>query len=285
MSEELNRGIRDFSQYDTMETEELEHILRLDAEAPEGTESDTELLLYVMEVLASRRNNTNIAGNTAQKAWESFQKNYMPEEYLEIESKKESKRIATPWLRRMIAAAAVVSFIVFIPITAKAFGLESIWNVFAHWAKETFSFINGDNQDTREPSQDRRNETASLQELLADSNRDSSIVPAWIPEGYVLDNIEKDITPVLEIYRSYYVNGESELMIRVQIQTPTDDIYNSEIEGDVLEIYTASGIEYYFFKNVDHLQVIWKNNNYECSISGDLSIEQAKSMIDSIGKG
>ena len=48
MSENLNRGARDFSKYDTMATADLEEILRLDAESPEGAESDTELLLYVM---------------------------------------------------------------------------------------------------------------------------------------------------------------------------------------------------------------------------------------------
>ena len=77
MSENLNR---DFSKYEAMSTEELEEILRLDAEAPEGAQSDTELVLYILEVLASRRNTNNITGNTAQEAWESFQQNYMPEE-------------------------------------------------------------------------------------------------------------------------------------------------------------------------------------------------------------
>ena len=64
MSENRNRGIRDFSNYDSMETEELEEILRSDADAPESKESDTELLLYIMEVLAKRRKRSGIkAGN------------------------------------------------------------------------------------------------------------------------------------------------------------------------------------------------------------------------------
>ena len=36
MSENQNCGIRDFSKYDEMTTEELEEILRLDAETPAG---------------------------------------------------------------------------------------------------------------------------------------------------------------------------------------------------------------------------------------------------------
>lgn len=72
MSENMHRGGRDFRKYGTMATEELEELLRLDSEAPEGQESDTELLLYVMEVLADREKE-NTTGKTALEAWESFQ--------------------------------------------------------------------------------------------------------------------------------------------------------------------------------------------------------------------
>lgn len=284
MSENLNRGIRDFSQYDTMETEELEHILRLDAEAPEGAESDTELLLYVMEVLASRRNNTNITGNTAQQAWESFQKYYMPEECLDVESKKECKRIAAPWVRRIIATAAVVALIVFIPITAKAFGQEDIWNVIAHWAMETFSFVNGENSEISEPDINHKEEYTSLQELLADYNRDDSIVPSWIPDGYTLEKIEQDITPVRESYRATYKNNERILKIRIQTYLDNDPGI-IEINEDLIEVYESNGIEFYIFSNHNQNRTVWITDSYECYIAGDISIDEMKKMIDTIPKG
>ena len=43
MSEKQNRGVSGMSKYDAMTTEELEEILRLDAQAPEEQESDTEI--------------------------------------------------------------------------------------------------------------------------------------------------------------------------------------------------------------------------------------------------
>ena len=55
MSEEQCRGARDFTRYDSMTTEELEKILRLDAEAPMEQESDTELILYIMEQLQQKK--------------------------------------------------------------------------------------------------------------------------------------------------------------------------------------------------------------------------------------
>ena len=67
MSEKQSRGIGDLSKYDAMTTEELEEILRLDAEAPEEQESDIEKILYIMEVLAERKRNNGHPGKPHSK--------------------------------------------------------------------------------------------------------------------------------------------------------------------------------------------------------------------------
>ena len=278
MSENLNR---DFSQYEAMTTEELEEILRLDAEAPEGAQSDTELILFILEVLASRRNNTNnITGNKAQKAWESFQENYMPEE---TETRAERKK-PCKWVRRLVAAAAVVALLVTIPLSVSALTFEDVWNIFAKWAKETFSFVSGENTEITEPSPEDNREYASLQEMLRDNNRDCSIVPTDIPSRLILDELKKSVTPSQEIYTAYYVDGNDELYVQVRTHLVAD-MQNNEIENDPIEIYPHEGIEFYIFQNVDHLFVTWKAEPYECIISGDVSIDEIKMMIDSIRKG
>ena len=179
MSDNQSRGTRDFTKYDSMETEKLEEILRLDAEAPEGQESDTEELLYIMEVLAQREK--NITGKTALEAWNSFQQQYLCDE--EIPARK-PKKAARPWLRRMIAAAAVIVILITVPLTAKAFSWDSLWNTFAKWAKETFSFVTVDQPDATEPSPDDIREYVSLQDALTAVDNAPNIVPTWIPTGY-----------------------------------------------------------------------------------------------------
>ena len=277
MSENLNR---DFSKYEAMSTEELEEILRLDAEAPEGAQSDTELVLYILEVLASRRNTNNITGNTAQEAWESFQQNYMPEEpQKSVETKK-----PVLWTRRLAAAAAVVALLIFIPISARALTLEEMWDIFARWAKETFSFVSGESTEVSEPMSDDQREFTSLQEMLAAEKRDSSIVPTWIPEGFELAQIEKDSSPMREIYTVRYMNGDT--IIRIQVTSYlSEDIRNHEIENNSVEIYTHNGSDYYIFENEGQLRVVWLVDSHECLISGDVSIDELKMMIDSIQKG
>ena len=283
MSENLNRGARDFSKYDTMATADLEEILRLDAKSPEETESDTELLLYIMEVLADRRRNSGNAGKTAFEAWESFEKNYMPEEESsEVAVRKAGWHFA-PWLRRSVAAIVIIVLFVCIPVTAEAFGLGDLWDVFARWAKETFSFVSGEDTQITEPVLPGEEGFTSLQDALIKSNRDPNLAPAWIPDNYSLDDIIKDVSPARETFIAYYTNGTSTIKILVQSYLSMDP-EKIEITDDLVEIYPSAGLDYYIFSNYNELQVIWVNGSYECSITGDVSIDDIKLMIDSIGK-
>ena len=278
MSESRSRGTRDFSKYDAMDTQTLEEILRLDAESPEGSESDTELLLYVMGVLADRRHENN-AGKTAQEAWESFQQYYAPEKAPSEGKKSAGKGIR--WLRRLTAAVAAVVLVVLLPLTAEAFSWKDVWNVVAKWAKETFSFVGSDVATVNEPVPDYDGECTSFQEFLEMNLVDSSIIPTWIPNGYTLETIIKDITPIQRVYVAYYENGQRELRIRVHTYLG-EDAQNLEVEVDSPEVYTAKGIDYYIFQNEGQTQIIWLAAAYECTVSGNISIGQAKEMIDSI---
>lgn len=277
MSENLNR---DFSKYEAMETKELEEILRLDAEAPEGAQTDTELLLYILEVLASRNNTENITENKAQKAWESFERNYMPEECQNPVARK--KRV--PWLRRLAATAAAVALLIVIPFSTKALTLEEIMEIFGRWAKETFSFVSSENTEVSEPSPEDQDDYLFLQELLEENNRDSSIVPTWIPSGFSLEKVEKDVTPIQETYSARYVKGD--LFFRIRVQNYLDDDFQKiETSQEYSEIYSVGNQDYYIFHNNKQNQAVWVRGTYECIISGNLSIDEMKLMIDSIEKG
>ena len=126
MSENQNRGIGNLSKYDAMTTEELEEILRLDAQALEEQESDTETILYIMEVLAARKRNNGHTGKTALEAYESFKQNYMPKTDDNIIPIKTRRRLPR-WVRGLVATAAVLAILFTGSVTAKAFGFN-IWN-------------------------------------------------------------------------------------------------------------------------------------------------------------
>lgn len=277
---------RDFSKYDNMTTESLEEILRLDASAADGDATDTGLLIHIMEVLASREK-SNSTGKSALEAWESFQQDYMSDlEEICEENPEGTKPIrrARPWLRRLIAAAAAVALVIFIPMTAKAVNWEKMWNAVAHWTKDTFSFVSSESVSVSEPTPEYDGEYSSLQDVLRANNRNADIVPTWIPENFTLNKIEKSASPNQEIYRAVYLNGDKEVKIRIRTYLQSDP-ETVEINEELLEMYEESGVQYYIFSNMDQIRAVWIIDSYQCNISGDLSIEEIKSMIDSIGKG
>lgn len=277
MSENQIRRTDDLSYCDTMTTEELEEILRLDAEMPEGQESDTEKILYIMEVLAERKRNTSHTGKTALEAYESFKQNYMPETDDNIIPVK-TKRRCPRWVRSLTATAAVIVILLAGSVTAKAFGFN-VWKAVIQWTQETFHFGEWGNSEPRNNlSYD------SLQEALEQGKITTPLAPTWLPDGYELADVQIEQTPQKKTYTAKYTRGERALMITIQDHLRKGPVYVEQNEG-LVEEYKVSGIIYYFFTDVDLMKAKWKIDSYECSISGNITIEELKMMIDSIEKG
>ena len=273
MSENQNRGNIDFAKYDSMATEELEEILRLDAEMPEGQESDINKILYIMEVLAERKRNNSHTGKTALEAYESFKQNYMPETDNTAPVKVKSR--CPRWMRSLTAAAAVLAILLASSITAKAFGFN-LWKTVIQWTQETFHF--------GQWGESKENNTlpyTSLQEALEKANVPDKLVPTTVPEGYALVNITAERNPMKKTYRAIYANGEKNLVITVRDYLDKYPVYVEQSDG-LTEEYTVSGVTYYLFSNLEHNRVVWLYESYECDISGDLTLEELKEMINSI---
>ena len=285
MSENQYRRLQELSKFDTMTTEELEEILRLDAETPDEQESDTKMLLYIMGILADRRKKTGHTGKTALEAYESFKKHYLPEVENDpiAPTEKVKPRVRTlRWLRALSAAAAVLMIIVLGTVTAKAFGVD-VWQSVVKWTQETFHF--GDGLATVDgPEGTGSLQHTSLQEVLISAGIDTELAPTLIPDGYQLTDITVDQTPMQDVYIAIYRNGEHELKITVRNHLNSNPQY-VEQSDDLIETYESSGIIYYIFSNNERTQVVWITDSFECYIFGDATIEEMKMMIDSIGKG
>ena len=277
MSDNQNRGTVDYTKYDAMTTEALEEILRLDAEMPEGQESDTDTILYVMEVLAERKNSHT--GKTAQEAYESFKRNYMPETHYNKSSVSTKTKGQSPrWVRSLIATAAVLAILFASTVTAKAFGFD-IWKTVIQWTQETFHFGNVGNSDA-----DNNLPYTSLQEALGKGNTPVWLAPTYIPEGFSLTDIKVEQTPLKKVYRAQYTNGGKSFKITVQDHLDKAPYYVEQSEG-LVEEYKASGITYYLFDNNGQVYAAWAVDSYECYITGDVTIDDLKMMVNSIEKG
>ena len=286
MSENQDRGIRDFSQYDTMATEELEEILRFDADAHEGEDTDVDVILYVLEVLADRRRNNNeVTGKTALEAFESFKQDYLPEG-IHIDSVPEAKKSGIRpmrWLRGGTAAAAVLAFVFLGSVTANALGFN-IWKAVAVWAQETFRLESDVKAESELPVTDRKLEYTSLADALERLEQKTGIVPTWIPEGYELEDLTILENPIQKIYSALYMHEDKVIKITVRSYR---DSYPEQIEQSYGEekLYEAFGIEFHVFSDNKQIRAAWIDGSYECYITGEITINQIEDMIDSIKKG
>ena len=278
MSENLKRSNPDFSKYDSMSIGELEEILRADALGPERDDSDVDEILYVMEVLAKKRRQNGIAGKTALEAYQEFQQHYLP--MAEEESKPRRKSNVIPF-RRIAAVAASLVLVFSLSITANAFSFRDVWNAVVNWAQETFSFSMG--VEVSEPTPSDTLQYSSLQAVI-DEARINVVLPSHIPNGYVLSDIVIDESPKQESYIGIYINNEKIIKISVQ-SLISDRPEQIEKSDELVEIYAQSDIDYYIFCNQNQYQAVWSIHGYECFISGELSLDEMKVMIDSIKDG
>lgn len=279
MSDNLKRSNPDFSKYDSMSIGELEEILRADAMGPERDDSDVDEILYVMEVLAKKRRQNGIAGKTALEAYQEFQQHYLP--IVEEESKPRRKSNVIPF-RRIAAVAASLVLVFSLSITANAFSFRDVWDAVVTWAHETFSFSMG--VEVSEPVSHDEIEYTSITDIITQYKVDPSVVPTWVPEGFYIDEVIIDESPIQEKYVIVYSDGTTK--IKVVIQSYLDARPEQcEISDELIETYTVSGISYYIANNNATLKAAWITDTYECYISGKITIDEIKQMVDSIEKG
>lgn len=285
MSEELERGAPDLARNDEMTTQELEELLRSDLDAPEGQGSDEETLLHIMEVLA-QRTRTDPPGSAARRSWASFQQYYLPEieeQSVAPEEPKPDKRLHIRPRRRLVAAA-VIALLVCIPVTVCALNWDKAQDVLATWKDGIFSFDATVDTQPTDPKDQNALPCSSLQQALEQNGERTDMVPTWVPNGFVLTDITITESPVQLVYCATYEKEDDFLDITVR-SFLSSDTTKSEIGDELVDFYQSEGTDYYIFYNTGYLTAIWLKAPYECSISGTLTLEEMKIMIDSIKKG
>ncbi len=299
MPETSGNKRRDYSKFDGMSTEMLEDILRADSQMPDSDNSDTDAILYIMEVIAKReKENTTGKFTDVDDAWASFSENYLP--YIEndkslydFEDTEESGIKQAPSIqpsrplrkRRLMrvacVAAAVTVLLLASTITASAFGFD-LWGAVAKWTMDTFGFSSTSSIKIDDSNQESSSITnSSLQNTLSHYGITADLIPTWFPDGYVLEDVDVAETPTRTTFLATFINSDQEILVTiVSLSVPSTRTY--EKDGLDVTVYTANGIEHYIMTNLDHANVVWKTETFECSISGTLTLNEAEKMIESI---
>ena len=288
MPESKSRRDTELAKYEAMSTEELQTLLREDASKPEGDETNMEVLFYVMEVLAKRRQ-ARQEGKTPEEALESFVKNYMPEAEDASSSEGEStgrkhKPVVRRWMRGLVAAAATIVLVFGMSLTANAFGFD-IWEIIVQWTQETLHFGYVEQSEGRDdPGKDDQIHYSELQAVLEEYHISVDLVPSWLPDGYVESDVRVIETPKQRQFIAQYQCGDS--VIKIWIADYLDaDPAQIEQSGSNVEVYESGDVKYYLFNDIDELREAWITDSFVCCLRVPFSIEELKTMIYTIEKG
>lgn len=269
-----------------LSTQELEELLRRDFAAGEGN-SDTDLVMAIMEVIAQRRTPTV----DADAAWETFRTKYIdPQEVtapsLPPEEAPEAEPTVVPLppqkppkkrrLRRVFPVVAVVCILVAaLAISAYGSGKLQVW---IQWDTDTFSFR------SKKDSALFDNPDYTKLEDFVKAYTDLPILPTWYPEGTTITKTDEfSLSDQHSIDAIFDLNGNSFVFSVTIYGTITENPTSLYEKNDsVPEEYYVNHIPHYIFDNVERTVAAWWNGNVECSIVGSLTRDELKQMLTSI---
>lgn len=304
MSKHVYPDGRNFSKFDDWSTEALEEILRLDSQLPEGENHDTDLILYIMEVIAKREKHPTGDFSDVDAAWKTFNEKYRPyagdgqslyederPDIIELKSTETTpfkpaesnpgKRRGRGLLRIAAVAAVIVALALAGTITSYALGYD-LWGYVAQWSKETFG-LSSETQvfPSESLSPQAQQEFTDLQSALDGYGITKKLVPKYIPEGYEQTEFHVDDAGTTLMLTAAYTKDESTIIVDVTHGVEAFSAKYQKDEGSP-EIYETNGIEHYIMTNAGKYLSVWRNRNNEASISGLETKEELIRMIDSV---
>lgn len=290
-------------------TEQLETILRLSlAHSRQETEA---VLLQVMEVLKEREKNKGTLPDV-DKAWEEFQTYYNTPEMRGVElygDKEELDRLLEEDLRaqkqkrearkekvvsiraggvlRRLSKIAVIALVTlgvaFSSITvAQAAGID-FYGIMGTWTNNVFKFRVSENTPTSE--QERASE--EIQAELNAMGVYQDLAPTWWPEGFEVfelkpEHVEGEFDSVVCGYENKETNEFFHVTFDIYYNT---DWFSTPYEKDdtPMEVYESNGRSFYIMSNIDTLTATWSDGTLVVTIGGQLTRDEIKGIIDSIG--
>lgn len=292
MTGQPNGPKRTFENLEELTVEQLEELLRASVELP-GEEEE-----YVDAIIDAivRREHEKPTGRLpdVDKAWQSFQRDFntpegeglslYPDDVEEkrppvrpVENKKERPKFRwSHW-----AAAAAILLVLAVTVAPPALGYESVFAMVGHWNETIFSFL-GINQEPEPSELPEDISYDSLEEALEANGVTVPAVPR-MPDGYEL--VEVDMRRFSEVgridYNAFYKKGSMIISMHIT-QRENETTRQFEKDESFVEEYETGGIVHFIFKNNDRLLAAWYTGTLECSLQVELSVDELKTMIDSI---
>lgn len=286
MSKPENRSGENRAGMEQMSTASLEKMLLEDFYAPEQGEAGMGELYLAAQILEERGPDRR---NFTDQAWERFRENYLPFAMALVEDGAHGRR-HLPLRRRLVrtalAAALLCVLILSASLAAAAANGYDVRNLLARWTDEEIWLAPGQvvpagKDDIHIPEVPK--EYAGLQEALEDCGFTRPVVPQWMPEGFVFEQlvIDDGIEDEL-LFHALYQRGEDCLVVMLAIYLDDGNHSNFQKDEGAPVPYAAGGITHLLATNAGRPVAVWANGPAECGVIGDITMEELVRMIDSI---
>ena len=309
MADRSSRNKNECSRFDHMSIDELEEVLRLDYQLPDGQGLDGDTIVHILDVMASREPATAQSPYPdAAVAWNDFLTQYYPAgfcclpEYTgnDNDAPDQNPRQVQPpsicrrprsgrTVRTVNVAAILVALLFAMTFTAYALS-HDLWKAVARWSQETFFFAAEEDTQlsngTAQSSESNSASFSSLREALDNYGLTTISIPTWIPERFTLDSVVANEMPSFIDCGVFYECGDDILLISVLFHKEPPQNYALWQKDEVTPVpYEAGGITHYLTTNMGRPSAIWLTGTCECGITGDISEEELLTMIDSSYEG
>jgi hypothetical protein len=169
------------------------------------------------------------------------------------------------------AALIVILTIILYSTTAGA----SVRLAIGNWTSETFSF--GPLRFATQPNP----ELESLYKTLDDYEITDRLAPTWLPDEFSLFDLSIFALADRTVIVALFIDGSRVLTIQI-VKLLGFTFHDYEKDETEIELYPHNDIDHYIMMNNERVVVVWSTGDYECSIIGDITKDEARQMIDSI---
>lgn len=292
------------SRYEDYSVEELRAALdSIFDSTDEFSDSDVEQMDEIMAVLDKK--DPLSQRYTAEESWKHFQENYREElsrlgvrttgEVMEEEGEKtvdddsagvvsvinvsqvdpspskseaEHGKCCRKLLHIALIAAAVVAAMVIITVSAAAAGID-IWKWVQVRGEGTVRFVAEDALSKDIPA------------ALKQAGVEEPLFPTWIPEGFLLYEQQIRLDEPIHINSTYVCKDKT---LSIIIRSLSDDLKSGMIENEEnsLHEYLTHGVNHFIIPNFEQLVSYWMNGGFLVTISGNVSTDEMKHIINSV---
>ena len=184
------------------------------------------------------------------------------------------KKIIT---KKFVRVAACLILIFSMTVAADAFGFNPV-KMIVSWKEDTFNLLTKKENGNVQNNNTSNSSTFAQIEDAFENIKPAPLIPKWIPDGFIFKYAEKFVRSDNVNILLNYESGDGRVIIFDYV-IYNDAAKNTESET-LFEKDSKNGINHHIFSNLNQVQAVWGRLNAIYNISGDISRDEIKKIID-----